>query len=60
MADEKKYIKTIKLDSTNTLTIKDGEAIHTINGYDLTSIEDQTVQFANSPITETEINSLFA
>ena len=39
--------------------VYDAEAAETINGYNSTDIEAQTVTFANKAISTEEINSLF-
>ena len=60
MADTKKYIKSIDFGSEN-LAIKDTEAVSTINGYSasngvITNGSGTEVTFANTPITETQID----
>ena len=39
--------------------VYDVEAAHTVNGYNSTDIEAQTVTFANKAISTEEINGLF-
>ena len=54
---EKKYIKQIKLGS-DSLNIKDTEAVSSINGYANSSINDGSVTFANTPIPEADIDDI--
>jgi hypothetical protein len=54
MADPK--IKKIQIDTTS-YDIEDAAAVKEINGYAKADVEGQTVTFANTPISETEINS---
>ena len=67
MADTK-YIKKIKMPISGTTTelqIKDVEAVSSINGYTVDNTgkvvdaNGDEVQFANEPITEAELKSLF-
>ena len=61
MAD-KKYIKKMNMpiSGTNTdLYIKDEEAVSSINGYSNEDINDGTVTFADTRITEDELTDLF-
>ena len=61
MAD-KKYIKKMNMPIGGTATdlyIKDEGAISTINGYSNEQINAGTVTFADTRITEQELNELF-
>lgn len=64
MAD-KKYIKKIKLGTTDALQIKDVEAVSSINGYTVDNTgkvvdaDGNEVLFANERISEDTINGLF-
>ena len=58
MAETKK-IKRISIGGQDALDVYDVAAAHTINGYDATAVEAQTVLFANKTISAEEINSLF-
>ena len=59
MAETNKKIKRISIGGEAALEVYDIEAAHTINGYDATTIEAQTVMFANKAISTEEINGLF-
>ena len=54
-----KKIKRISIGGQDALEVYDVEAAHTVNGYDSTDIEAQTVTFANKAISTEEINGLF-
>ena len=61
MAD-KKYIKKMNMPVSGTATdlyIKDEEAVSSINGYSNEQINAGTVTFADTRITEQELNELF-
>lgn len=61
MAD-KKYIKKMNMPiegTTTDLYIKDEEAVSSINGYSNEQINAGTVTFADTRITEQELNELF-
>ena len=58
MAETKK-IKRISIGGQDALEVYDIEAAHTVNGYNSTDIEAQTVTFANKAISTEEINGLF-
>ena len=61
MAD-KKYIKKMNVPVSGTATdlyIKDEEAVSSINGYSNEQINAGTVTFADTRITEQELNDLF-
>ena len=61
MAD-KKYIKKMNVPVSGTATdlyIKDEEAVSSINGYSNEQINAGTVTFADTRITEQELNELF-
>lgn len=61
MAD-KKYIKKMNMPVSGTATdlyIKDEEAVSSINGYSNEQINAGTVTFADTRITEQELNDLF-
>ena len=61
MAD-KKYIKKMNMPVSGTATdlyIKDEEAVSSINGYSNEDINAGTVTFADTRITEQELNDLF-
>ena len=57
MAEIKK-IKKISIGGV-ARDVYDVEAAHTVNGYNSTDIEAQTVTFANKAISTEEINGLF-
>ena len=62
MAD-KKYIKKMNVPVSGTATdlyIKDEEAVSSINGYSNEQINAGTVTFADTRITEQELNDLFS
>ena len=62
MAD-KKYIKKMNMPVSGTATdlyIKDEEAVSSINGYSNEQINAGTVTFADTRITEQELNELFS
>lgn len=54
-----KKIKKISIGGQDALEVYDIEAAHTVNGYNSTDIEAQTVTFANKAISTEEINGLF-
>lgn len=54
-----KKIKKISIGGEAALEVYDIEAAHTVNGYNSTDIEAQTVTFANKAISTEEINGLF-
>ena len=54
-----KKIKRISIGGQDALEVYDIEAAHTVNGYNSTDIEAQTVVFANKAISTEEINGLF-
>ena len=61
MAD-KKYIKKMNMPVSGTATdlyIKDEEAVSSINGYSNEQINAGTITFADTRITEQELNDLF-
>lgn len=61
MAD-KKYIKKMNMPIEGTATdlyVKDEEAVSSINGYSNEQINAGTVTFADTRITEQELNDLF-
>ena len=58
MAETKK-IKRISIGGQDALDVYDAAAAHTVNGYNSTDIEAQTVTFANKAISTEEINGLF-
>ena len=61
MAD-KKYIKKMNVPVSGAATdlyIKDEEAVSSINGYSNEQINAGTVTFADTRITEQELNDLF-
>ena len=61
MAD-KKYIKKLNMPVSGTATdlyVKDDEAVSSINGYSNEQINAGTVTFADTRITEQELNDLF-
>ena len=61
MAD-KKYIKKMNMPVSGTATdlyVKDEEAVSSINGYSNEQINAGTVTFADTRITEQELNDLF-
>lgn len=61
MAD-KKYIKKMNMPVSGTATdlyIKDEEAVSSINGYSNEDINAGTITFADTRITEQELNDLF-
>ena len=62
MAD-KKYIKKMNVPVSGTATdlyVKDEEAVSSINGYSNEQINAGTVTFADTRITEQELNELFS
>lgn len=62
MAD-KKYIKKMNVPVSGTATdlyIKDEEAVSSINGYSNEQINAGAVTFADTRITEQELNDLFS
>ena len=62
MAD-KKYIKKMNMPIEGTATdlyVKDEEAVSSINGYSNEQINAGTVTFADTRITEQELNELFS
>ena len=67
MATDKKYIKRIKLGTTEELQVKDIEAVSSINGYTVdpttgkvVDAEQNEVFFANEPITTATIDGLLS
>ena len=61
MAD-KKYIKKMNMPIEGTATdlyVKDEEAVSSINGYSNEQINAGTITFADTRITEQELNDLF-
>ena len=54
-----KKIKRISIGGQDALEVYDVDAAHTVNRYDATDIEAQTVAFANKAISTEEINGLF-
>ena len=61
MAD-KKYIKKMNMPiegAATDLYVKDEEAVSSINGYSNEQINAGTVTFADTRITEQELNDLF-
>ena len=51
-------IKKIKLGNDEAREVYDVDSTHTINGYSNAVIENQTVTFANKPITDADIDSV--
>ena len=61
MAD-KKYIKKMNMPIEGTATdlyVKDEEAVSSINGYSNEQINAGTITFADTRITQQELNDLF-